>query len=173
MRQQGYCDTYGKNISTRYDARMLLTFASADDLYADYLSVLAWGVVVVVITVITLGAANKGTQSEVPISTAIKIGCFAYLLLMIASYRETYGSFIGADIGANGVRLSFAGSLYHPVLLGREQIREVLAGSPGRGSSRSCYLKFITTSGDVYRSAPTAGTGCKEQRAQIDALLKP
>lgn len=151
---------------------MLLTFASADDLYADYLSILGWGVLVVVITIITLGAANKGTQSEVSTSTAIKIGCFAYLLLMVASYRETYGSFIGADISENGAKLSYAGSLYHSTLLKREQIREVLAGSPGRGNSHSCYIKFITTSGDVYRSAPTAGTGCKEQREQIIALLK-
>lgn len=151
---------------------MLLSFSTADEVFADYLSVLVWGVIVVGVTLVTLGAANKGSPSEVRTSTAIKIGCFAYLLLMVASYRESYGSFIGADIGAGEVRLEFAGALYHPVLLEREEIREVLAGFPGRGKPHSCYIKFVTTSGNTYRSAPTAGTACNEQRVQILALLK-
>lgn len=151
---------------------MLLRFSTADEVFADYLSVLAWGVIVVVVTLVTLGAANKGSPSEVRTSTAIKIGCFAYLLLMVAAYRESYGSFIGAIIGADEVRIEFAGALYHPVLLKHEQISEVLAGFPGRGEPRSCYIKFITTTGETYRSAPTVGTTCKTQREQIAALLK-
>ena len=151
---------------------MLMTFSTADDVYADYVSVLVWGAVVVVLTLITLGAANKGTISEVRTSTAIKIGCFAYLLLMVASYRETYGSFIEADISADGVRLSFAGPLYHSTLLKREQVREILYGFPGKGKPHSCYLKFVTTSGTSYRSAPLEGTSCKDKPAQIYELLK-
>jgi hypothetical protein len=150
---------------------MLLTFASADDVYADYVSVLLWGVIVVVGTIIILGAANKGSPSEVRTSTAIKIGCFAYLLLAVASYRETCGSFIGADIGADAATLHFAGALYPSVTLKREQIREVLFGFPGRGKPHTCYLKFVTTSGETYRSAPTQGTACKVQQTQVNALM--
>lgn len=150
---------------------MLLTFATADDVFADYAAVLAWGAVVVVITIITLGAANKGSPSEVKTSTAVKIGCFAYSLLLVASYRANYGSFIAADITPEAVRLSFAGSVYEPVVLQRLQIKEVLIGYPGKGEPHSCYLKFVTASGDSYRSAPIAGTACKEQREQIQAIL--
>jgi hypothetical protein len=150
---------------------MLLTFASADEVYADYVSVLAWGVIVVIGTIITLGAAQKGSPSEVPLSTAIKIGCFAYLLLVIVSYRETVGSFIEADITANEARMHFAGSIYHSTTLKREQIKEVLFGFPGRGNPHSCYLKFITNSDEIFRSVPTAGTACKDQSARIYALM--
>jgi hypothetical protein len=151
---------------------MLLTFASADDVRADYVSVLIWGLIVVVGTIIILGAANKGSPSEVKTSTAIKIGCFAYLLLVVASYRETYGSFIGANIGADAATLHFAGTLYPSVTLEREQVKKVLFGFPGRGAQHSCYLKFVTTSGETYRSAPTKGTACKDQQAQVNALMK-
>lgn len=151
---------------------MLLTFANADDVYADYVAVLAWGAFVVVATIITLGAANKGARSEVRTSTAIRIGCFAYLLLVVVSYRATYGSFIKVDISADEARLHFAGSLYHSTLLKREQIKEVIFGFPGKGEPKSCYLKFITTSGDSYRSAATEGKVCKDYRAQINALMK-
>jgi hypothetical protein len=151
---------------------VLLTFSTSDELFAEYVSVLAWGVLVVVVTLFTLGAANKDSPSEVRTSTAIKIGCFAYLLLMGAAYRETYGSFIGADISSDAARLHFSGGLYQSTLLERRQIREVVAGFPGRGTPDTCYIKFITTSGKEYRSAPTTGTACKEQRAQINALMK-
>jgi hypothetical protein len=134
--------------------------------------VLTWGLIVVVGTIIILGAANKGSQSEVRTFTAIKIGCFAYLLLAIAAYRETYGSFIGADISADAVTLHFAGALYPSVTLEREQVREVLFGFPGRGEPHSCYLKFITTSDETYRSAPTQGTACKDQQMQVNVLMK-
>ena len=132
---------------------MLLTFATAGDVYADFVAVLAWGVFLVAGTIIILGMANKGTPSEVPPSTAIKIGAFAYLLLVIVTYRETYGSFIAADISAQEARLSFAGSLYHSTTLKREQIKDVLFGYPGKGEPQSCYIKFITTSGESYRSS--------------------
>ncbi|MBU1425669.1 MAG: hypothetical protein KKH12_02390 [Gammaproteobacteria bacterium] len=151
---------------------MLLTFASADDVYADYVSVLVWGVIVVVGTIVILGAANKGSPSEVKTSTAIKIGCFAYLLLAVAAYRETCGSFIAADIGADAATLHFAGALYPSITLKREQIREVLSGFPGRGTPHSCYLKFITTSGETYRSAPTPGTACKDRLMQVNTEMK-
>ena len=151
---------------------MLLTFATADDVFADYAAVLVWGALVVVLTIITLGAANKDSPSAVRTSTAVKIGCFAYLLLMVASYRATYGSFIEAEISADEARLSFAGTLYRPAILKREQIREVVFGFPGKGEPRSCYLKFITTSGESYRSAATEGKACKDQRAQILVLMK-
>ncbi len=150
---------------------MLLTFAGADDAYADYVSVLVWGVVVVVGTIIVLGAANKGSPSEVSVSTAVKIGCFAYLLLVIVSYREIFGRFIEADISPNEARLHFAGSIYHSTTLKREQIKEVLFGFPGRGNPNSCYLKFVTKSDEIIRSAPIKGTACKDQRAQISALM--
>jgi hypothetical protein len=129
-------------------------------------------VVVIVITIITLQAANKGTKSEVSLSIAIKIGLFAYALLMIAAYHETYGKFIGADVSSEGARLHFAGGMYQSTLLERKQILEVAAGFPGRGTPSTCYIKFITTSGKEYRSAPTAGTACKEQQTQILALMK-
>jgi hypothetical protein len=151
---------------------MLLTFSSADDVYADYMSVLAWGVVIVAVTLIILAAANKGTQSEIPVSKSIKIGFFAYLLLVVTSYRETYGSFIEADVSANEAKLSFAGPVYHSTALKREQIKEVISGFPGKGTPHSCYIKFNTISGESYRSAPKNGTACKDQRAQIYALMK-
>ena len=151
---------------------MLLTFSTADDVFADYAIVLVWGAFVVVLTIITLGAANKDSRSEIRTSTAVKIGCFAYLLLMIVSYRATYGSFIEADISADEARLSFAGTLYHPTILKREQIKEVVFGFPGKGEPKSCYLKFITTSGESYRSAATEGKACKDYRAQIYALMR-
>lgn len=151
---------------------MLLTFATAEDVFADYASVLVWGAFVVVVAIIVLGAANKGSPSEVTTSTAIKIGCLAYLLLLVASYRETYGSFIQAEISADEARLTFAGTLYHPTILKREQIKEVLFGFPGKGKPHSCYLKFITTSGASYRSATTEGTDCKDQRSRIQGLMK-
>lgn len=151
---------------------MLLTFATTDDVFADYAAVMVWGALIVVVTIITLGAANKDSPSAVRTSTAVQIGCFAYLLLAIASYRETYGSFIEADISADGARLSFAGALYHPAVLKREEIKEVIFGFPGKGKPHRCYLKFITTSGASYRSAATEGTSCKDQREQIYALIK-
>jgi hypothetical protein len=133
---------------------------------------LGWGVVVIVITIITLQAANKGAKSEVPLSIAIKIGLFAYALLMIAAYRETYGNFIGADISADGARLHFAGGMYQSTLLERAQIAEVAVGFPGRGTPTTCYIKFVTISGKEFQSAPTAVTACKDQRAQINELMK-
>lgn len=151
---------------------MLLTFATADDVFADYVSVLVWGGLVVVVTLITLGAANKGSPSEVRTSTAIKIGCFAYLLLVVASYRETYGSFTEVEISEHEARLYFAGSLYHSTILKREQIKEVLFGFPGKWTPHSCYIKFNTTSGESYRSATKEGKVCVDYRAQIQALMK-
>ena len=149
-----------------------MTFATADDVLADYLSVLGWGVIVVVVTLIVLAAANKDTQSEIPVSKSIKIGIFAFLLLAFTSYRETYGSFITADVGKDEVRLNFAGSLYHPVALKLEQIREVVVGFPGKGTPHSCYVRFNTVSGDSFRSFPLQGTGCNDQRMQIIALMQ-
>ena len=151
---------------------MLLTFATAAEVDADFISVLVWGAIVVVVTIIVLAAATKESPSAVSTSSAVKIGCFAFLLLAIVSYRASYGSFIAADIGADEARLSFAGSLYHPVILKREQIGEVLFGYPGKGEAKSCYLEFVTTSGEHYRSATTAGKACQDYRAQIKALMK-
>jgi hypothetical protein len=151
---------------------MLLTFTTADKLNAEYLSILGRGVLVIVITIITLQAANKGTKSEVSLSIAIKIGIFAFALLMIAAYRETYGNFIGADISADTATLHFAGGIYQPTVLERKLLAEVAVGFPGRGTPSTCYIKFITTSGKEYQSAPTAGTACKEQQTQILALMK-
>jgi hypothetical protein len=123
-------------------------------------------------TLIILAYANKGTQSEIPVSKSIKIGCFAFLLLAITSYRETYGSFIEVDVSANEARLIFAGPLYHSTTLKREQIKEILFGFPGRGKPHSCYIRFNMISGESFRSAPAKGTACKDQRAQIIALMK-
>jgi hypothetical protein len=151
---------------------MLLTFATADDVYAEYVTVMIWGLIVIVLTIIALGAANKGSPSEVRTSTAIRIGIFSYLLLAIVSYQATYGSFIGADIGEHEARLYFAGSLYRSTILKREQIREVLVGFPGKGTPHSCYIKFNTISGESYRSAAKEGKVCTDYRAQIRALMK-
>ncbi len=172
MRQQGYCDISGKIISRRYDVRMMLTFTTADQIKSEYLSILGWGGLVIVLTIVVLQAANKGAKSEVPLSTAIKMGLFAFALLMVASYRETYGNFTGADISAESARLDYSGGLYQSILLERKDIKEVVAGFPGRGTPESCYIKFLTTSGKEYQSAPTAGTACAEKRVQINALMK-
>ena len=150
---------------------MLLTFATADDVFAEYATVLAWGALIVVVTIIVLGAANKGTRSEVRTSTAIKIGCFAYLLLAIVSYIELYGSFVKAEISDHQARLYFAGSLYHTTLLEREQIKEVQVGYPGKGEPDSCYIRFITDSGDSYRSAIKEGKVCDDYQAEIRELM--
>ncbi len=152
---------------------MLLTFATPDDVFAEYATVLAWGALIVVVTIIVLGAANKGTKSEVRPSTAIKIGCFAFLLLAIVSYTELYGSFIEAEISGDGARLTFAGPFYDPVVIKRERIGDVLVDYPGKGQPHSCYIKFVTDTGDSYRSATKEGTACNEYRAQIHALMNP
>jgi hypothetical protein len=151
---------------------MLLTYATANDVYADYASVQVWGIIIVVVTLFILAAANKGSLSEITVSKSIKIGIFAYLLLAVTTYSQSYGSFIAADVSANEVKLYFAGPLYHPTTLKREQIKEVIFGSPGRGAPHSCYIKFNTVSGDSFRSFPIEGTVCKDQRAQIYALMK-
>ncbi len=151
---------------------MLLTFATSDEVFTDYITVMGWGLTVIVLTIVALGAANKGTPSEVRTPTAIRIGIFSYLLLAIVSYRATYGCFTEADVSEHEVRLRFAGSLYHSTSLKREQIKEVLVGFPGKGTPHSCYIKFNTTSGESYRSATKDGKVCTDYRTQIQALMK-
>lgn len=151
---------------------MLLTFASADQVQADYVSVLGWGAFVIIVTMVILGYANKGTQSEIGIASSVKLGVLFFLLLAIVSYRATYGSFIQADIGEHEARLSFAGSLYHTAILDREQIREVRVGYPGKGEHRSCYIEFVTTSDESHRSSATEGKACEGYRVQVNALMR-
>src|SRR5512135_463145 len=117
---------------------MLLTFASADQVYADYVSVLTWGALIIAGVMVTLAYANKGTQSEIGIASSVKLGISFFLLLAIVSYPPTYGSFIQADISEREARLSFAGSLYHTIMLDREQVAEVRFGFPGKGVHKSC-----------------------------------
>ncbi len=151
---------------------MLLTFVTADEVFTDYLTVMGWGLLVIVSTIVILGIVNKGTPAEVPVPTAIRIGIFSYLLLAVVSYRATYGSFTEVEITEHEARLSFAGSFYHSTTLKREQVREVLAGFPGKGTPHSCYIKFITTSGETYRSAAKEGNICMDYPAQIQSLMK-
>jgi hypothetical protein len=151
---------------------MLLTFATANEVYSDYVWVLAWGLIVIALTMITLGYANKGTSAEASPAGAVLIGGAAWLALAIVSYRADYGSFIQADIGEQEVKLYFAGSLYQPKLLKREQLGDVLYGFPGLGEPHSCYIRFVTTSGRSYRSAPRDGKICTEYAARIRSLMK-
>lgn len=150
---------------------MLLTLATANDVYADFVTVMGWGALIIVVTMVMLGFINKGTTSEIRPATSIRIGVFAYLLLAAISYRATYGRFITADITAREARLHFAGTLYRATTLEREQIKEVTYGYPGKGEARSCYITFVTTSGGSYRSAPTEGNACKDYCAQISSLM--
>ncbi len=151
---------------------MLLTFATADEVFTDYLTVMGWGLLVIVSTIVILGIVNKGTPAAIPVSTAVRIGIFSYLLLAVVSYRATYGSFTAVEITQHDATLSFAGPLYHTATLKRDQIGEVLAGFPGKGTPHSCYIKFITTSGETYRSAAKEGKMCTDYPAQIRALMK-
>jgi hypothetical protein len=151
---------------------LTLTFATANDVFADYAGVLVWGAVVIVLTIIVLGAANKDTPSEVSLATATKIGLFAYALLAVVSYRTLYGNFISAEIDENSARFYFDGALSHSTTLKRDEIKDVLYATPGKTKPYSCYLKFTTRSGDEYRSATTPGDACKEQRNQIISLLR-
>ncbi len=151
---------------------MLLTFASADQVYADYLSVLAWGALVIAGVMVTLAYANEGTQSEIGTASSVKLGIFFFLLLSIVSYPATYGRFLQADVSEHEARLYFAGSLYHTTVLEREQVAEVRFGFPGKGVHKSCYIEFVTTSGESYRSAPTEVKACKDYREQIVGRMR-
>jgi hypothetical protein len=149
---------------------MTYTFATPNEVLIAYALVLAWGAFIVVVTIIALNAANKASPSEVPISTAIKIGCLAYVLLIIVAYRDNYGNFIEAEVNADQAKLSFAGLLSHSLTLKREQIKYIEFDTPGVSTPHSCYLKFIARSGEEYRSATMDGMDCKEFRNQIISL---
>jgi hypothetical protein len=151
---------------------MLLTFATADAVYADFGESLMVGTLVLVLTIITTWVASRKPPSIVRTSSIFQIGGIACLILLVVVYNSTYGRFIGAEVGENEARLSFAGSHLHTTILKREQIESVLFGFPGKGEPSSCYLKFITKSGESYRSATTEGKVCKDYQAQIRALMK-
>lgn len=150
---------------------MQLTFATANDLFADYMAVLIWGIFLVITSLFILWATNKASPSGVRISSAAKFGSFAFLLLAVIAYQMHYGNFTQAEIETNGVKLHFA-DFRHSVALKREQISEVRYGLPGKSYSHSCYLIFVTKAGDTYRSATMEGTACKEYRSQIIALMQ-
>lgn len=150
---------------------MLLIFSTADTIYSDYRLALIWGAVIVVVTLIALGYANVGTQSEVRPVTAIKIGVASYVFFALVAYNANYANFIKAEISSQEVKMEFTGDWYKPTVIQREQIKEVRFGNPGKGD-RTCYIKFVTQDDQVYRSANTEGKVCKEYRAQIVALMK-
>ena len=151
---------------------MLLTFATSDAVRADFGESLTVGMLVLVLMIITTWVASRNSPAVVRTSSIFQIGGIACLILLVVAYNSTYGRFIGAEVSENEARLSFAGPHFHTTILKREQIESVLFGFPGKGEPRSCYLKFITKSGESYRSATTEGKVCKDYRAQICALMK-
>ncbi len=137
-----------------------------------YLEVMAWGAIVVVVTTALMTAAMQGSRSEIRNSTGAMVGLCFYLFFAVLLYRENYGSFILAEFDEHEVKLSFAGPLYTPAVLLRDQISEVQFDRPGKGTPNACYIRLLTVTGDIYRSAPTAGDVCQQYQVQIQTLMK-
>lgn len=153
---------------------MTLTFASPDDVNAEFLVLLQLMAGIVLVGVLVLWVGSRKHPQPISLRDALFAGVAIYAVIVWAAYSSTIGDFVALTVESDAVYLQYAGMHQDRIRLPRSSIAQVLFGiGKVTHPTTACYISFETKRQERYRSVSfqVSVDACKATRVAIATAI--